>query len=128
MRFLLRVFGVALLLVLAGAAALVWDIGWNGGAMLSRLAGRDALVEACTPPLRRELTQRGFTPVDIAFGETSGFGVVSGSFGKRRSFESSFTFTDGQQGPRVDGEMLCSVEGSAISVELELDALPRRVT
>jgi hypothetical protein len=128
MRLLLGLIGIALVAVAAIAASAVWDLGWNGGAMLSRLAGRDALVQACTSPLRRELTQRGFTPVDITFGDMSGFSVTSGTFGRARSLASSFTFTDGQQGPRVDGRLVCTLEGSAASVALEVDELPRRVT
>ena len=128
MRIVLRLLGLAIFaIVLAGAGA-IWDQGWNGGALLSRLAGRDALVQACTPPLRRELSRRGFTPLDIELGEASVVRFASGSFGRRRSLAGSFTFTDGQDGPRVDGRILCTVEGSAASIEIELDSAPRRLT
>jgi hypothetical protein len=127
MAFLIKLAGAAVLVACLALGLVVWDLGWNGGALLARLSGRDALVRDCTPPLQRKLAQEGFTPVDLAFGDISAFGAVSGSFGRSRSLASAFTFTDGDDGPRIDGRFVCTV-GQTVTIQVEVDQLPRRVT
>ena len=109
-------------------AIVVYDVGWNGGALFYRFAGRASLEAACTPPLRADLLGRGFSPVELVFGDTPSIASVAGSFGRSRSLAETFTFVDGDAGPRVDGRMLCTLRGNEVKVDLKLDELPRRVT
>ena len=124
----LKLIGVAVLCAAAVLAVAVYDLGWNGGALSYRLLGRDTLIASCTPPLRADLVGRGFSPVDLEFGDAPSISSVAGLLGQSRRFSGSFTFFDGNGGPRIDGQLLCTVRGSAVNVELDLDQLPRRVT
>ena len=114
------------LLVLCGVA--VYDLTWNDGALFFRLSGREALVSACTRPLEANLTSRGFSPVDLVLGEAPSISALAGAFGHRKNLADSFTFSDGQSGPRIDGRVRCTVSGSDVKVEVDVDELPRRVT
>lgn len=128
MVFLLKLIGAAILVGIVCIGLFAYDLFWNGGALFYRFAGRDALVEACTPPLRENLIGKGFTPVDLAFGPTPALSTVSGPFGQTKSLADAFTFSDGHEGLRVDGRVLCRLSGRSVEVEVEVDSLPRRVT
>lgn len=127
MNVVLKLVLAAALAVIVSILAVVLDLGWNRGAMLARLSGRDALVRECTPPLQRRLTEQGFTPEDIALGGKSAVSALSGSFGRSRTLASSFTFADGANGPRVDGRFVCTIDRT-VTIQVEVDQLPRRVT
>ena len=126
--FLLKLIGAASLAVIVCLGIAAYDLVWNGGTLFYRFAGRDALVQACTPPLRENLVGKGFSPVDLAFGETPALSTVSGTFGQTKSLADAFTFSDGQDGLRVDGRVFCRISGRSVEVEVEVDSLPRRTT
>lgn len=128
MTFFLKLIGVAVLAAAVILGVAVWDLARNGGGLFLALAGRDSLVRDCTPVLTQNLIGRGFSPVDLAFGDSPAITSVGGSFGRARSLTGTFSFSDGDNGPRVDGRALCKVSGPSVDVDVEVDSLPRRVT
>ena len=128
MIVMLKLVGAAMVGALLLAALAVYDLGWNGSALFYRVVGRDSLVEACTRPLRENLVGRGFSPVDLDFGASPSIASASGPFGRSKTLSGSFTFSDGHNGPRVDGRIACTVSGPAVEVDVEVETLPRRVT
>ena len=128
MTFLLKLIGAAILAAVLLLGFAVWDLTRNGGSLILALAGRDTLVRDCTPVLQQNLIGRGFSPVDLAFGGSPTITSVGGSFGRVRSLAGTFTFSDGDNGPRVDGRALCRNNGTTIEVDVEVNELPRRVT
>lgn len=122
----LKVIGAVLCCGALLMAGFVYDVGWNHGRLFATLLGRDRLVAQCVPGVRTALTERGFTPTDIEVGAPVSIGFASGGFGSSRVLSGPFTFTDGPNGPRVDGRLACHVQGKEVRVEVDVDGLPLR--
>jgi hypothetical protein len=124
--WILKAIGAVLLLAMLLVAGFVYDAGWNDGRMVATLLGRDRLVAQCLPAVRTRLADRGFSPTDVEVGEPVSIALASGSFGRSRILSGPFTFSDGPNGPRVDGRLVCRVQGAAIEVQVDVDGLPLR--
>lgn len=125
---LLKLIGGFVLVVAVVLGVGLWDLMANGGRIFYRLAGRDFLLQDCAPPLRANLIGKGFSPVDITFDEGPSIRFSASSFQRTRTLASAFSFSDGQDGPRVDGRLVCTVAGPTVQVEVDVDELPHRVT
>ncbi len=123
MGFILKILGGLSLSALALAGLVLADFGLNDGRVIYALMGRDALVAACRPALAASLAEKGFTPTDIEFEPRPSLDIA---FGKAKELRSSFTFTDGVGGSRVDGTLACVREGTAVRVRVDTTSLPRR--
>lgn len=122
----LKILGALLLLGLLAVAALVYDAGWNGGRLVATVLGRDRLMAQCLPAVRTSLAGRGFTPIDVELSEPISIALELGIFGRSRVMSGPFTFSDGPNGPRVDGQLVCHVRGTAVDVDVAVDGLPLR--
>lgn len=124
--WVLKALGAVLLLAALVVAGFVYDAGWNDGRFVAGLLGRDRLVAQCLPAVRTRLADRGFSPTDIEVGGSVSIGIASGSFGSARVLSGPFTFSDGPNGPRVDGRLVCRVHGTETDVKVDVDGLPLR--
>lgn len=124
--WVLKVIAAMLLLAVIALAGFVYDAGWNHGRIMASLLGRDRLVARCLPAVRTSLTGRGFTPTDVEVGDPVSIAIASGSLGRSRVLSGPFTFSDGPNGPRVDGRLVCYVHGQDVDVDVAVDALPLR--
>jgi hypothetical protein len=106
-----------------GAAAVLTDATFNDGRILSVLMGRDRLVAACLPELKKNLAQDGYEPTDIEIVPEPSIGL---DFGRSGKLAGRFTFADGPGESRIDGIMACLVVGPAVHVDFRATALPRR--
>lgn len=122
----LKVIVAVVVCVAFALAGFVYDAGWNSGRVLATLLGRDRLVAECLPGVRTALTERGFTPTDVEVGVPVSIGFASGGFATSRVLSGPFTFTDGPNGPRVDGRLACHVQGKEIRVDVDVDGRPMR--
>ena len=111
---------LGVLLVGATVADLVFDQGRGLGALL----GRDAMIEACRPPLIIKLKAAGFEPVDVEFQEPQNVTIAPA----QRTLAGAFTFADGASQARVDGLVACVVEGRMVSVEVRTRSTPMRAS
>lgn len=124
MRLVLRLLaGAALLAVLLVGASLA-DLMFNRGRNLGALLGRDALIEACRPPLIAKLKAAGFDPADVEFDEAQTVTVATA----QRTLAGAFTFADGSSHVRVDGLSACVVSGRTINIEVRTRSTPVRAT
>ena len=124
--WVLKAIGALVLLAMLAVAGFVYDAGWNDGRLVATLLGRDRIVAQCLPVVRSRLTDRGFSPTDIEVGDPVSIALASGSFGRSRVLSGPFTFSDGPNGPRVDGRLVCHVQGTQIDVQVDVDGLPLR--
>ena len=122
----LRVLGAIVAAGAVAVAVLAADVVWNDGRLFYLAMGRDTLVDACTPPTREVLLGRGFSPMDLTIGARPSIAFASGALGRSRVLSAPFTFSDGADGPRVDGQLVCAVHGAAVQVTVEVDATPLR--
>ncbi len=65
MSTIAKMVAAFLLFALVLAAAGLADVALNDGRILYGLIGRNAIVEACLPELKRGLAERGFAPADL---------------------------------------------------------------
>ena len=124
--WVMKVLVALLVLAILALGGAVYDAGWNGGRLMASLLGRDRLVAQCLPAVRTSLAGRGFTPTDVEVGDPVSIAVASGSFGRTRVLSGPFTFSDGPNGPRVDGRLVCHVHGRDVDVDVAVDSLPLR--
>ena len=78
--------------------------------------------------MKDSLAGKGFTPTDLTFDRRPSIAFAAGSLGAGRTLASPFTFTDGPDGPRVDGTAVCHVSGQTVTVTVDVDRLPLRTT
>ena len=128
MTVMLKLIGGFVLLVVVVLGVGLWDVVANGSRLFYRMAGRDTLLQDCTPPLKVNLIGKGFSPLDITFDNGPSIRFATGSLRSSRTFADAFSFSDGQDGPRVDGRLVCTVAGPSVRVEVDVDQLPHRVT
>ena len=124
----LKVFGGVLLAALVLFGGFLADTGWNDSRLFHAAMGRDALETACAPPVRQSLVGKGFTPTDLTFSRRPSIAFAAGSLGSGKTLAGGFTFTDGPDGPRVDGTAVCRLSGRTVTVDVEVDSLPLRTT
>ena len=128
MRFLVRLIAAVVLGGILFVGGFVADAVWNRSGLLSAAVGRDALIEGCTPATRESLVGKGFSPTDLVFGDQPSIGVNYGAGQASRSLDAPITFSDGANGPVVNGHVACLVRGRSVTAEVDVDDLPRRVT
>jgi hypothetical protein len=123
-----KIIGAAILLGVLLLAGFFADAVWNGSRIFYAAMGRDRLVSDCTPLTKESLIGKGFSPTDLSFGERPSISFTSGSFGQSKTLSDDFTFSDGPDGQRVDGGVVCTVVGKTVKVEVHVDSLPQRAT
>lgn len=123
---LIRYLGAVAAVGCLAVAAFAADFVWNDGRLFYLAMGRDAMVGACTPPARDALAGRGFTPEDFTIGDRPSIAFAAGTLGRARVLTAPFTFSDGPDGPRVDGRLVCAVHGPSVQVDVQVDATPLR--
>lgn len=121
-----KIIGFVVLLGFASLAGFVADLVWNDSRIFYLLAGRGALETACRPLTLESLAGRGFSPVDLTFGPHPSISFASGSAGSVKTLAGDITFSDGVDGQRIDGSVVCAVSGHTVKVDVNVDRLPQR--
>ena len=128
MRKLLILMGAVVVLASLASCGFVLDLVLNDGQILYALAGRARLEGDCRPLTVERLIGKGFSPVDLTFAPRPSLSFASGSNGVTRTLLTDFTFSDGPDGQRVDGSLVCTVSGHTIDVDVDVRSLPIRAT
>ncbi len=123
MSLVLKLIASIALLPLVLAAGALADFTLNEGRVLYALMGRDKLVEACLPELKKGLADRGFAPADL---ELDPRPSISIALGRPKTFGADFTFQDGAAAMRVDGVLACVVGKNDVHVDFRTSARPVR--
>lgn len=123
MSLVLKAIGAVALVPLALAAAVVTDFGLDDGRLVYALLGRNTIVEACLPELKKGLAARGFAPEDV---EINPHPDIAVALGQPKSLAAEFTFEDGPAQTRIEGVMACVVGRNDVHVDFRTDATPVR--
>ena len=123
MSTIAKMVAAFLLFPLVLAAAGLADFALNDGRILYGLIGRNAIVEACLPELKRGLAERGFAPADL---ELDPHPDIAVAFGAPKTLGAGFTFQDGPAQTRIDGVMACAVGSANVHIQFRTNARPVR--
>ena len=128
MRKLWILLGTVVLLASLASCGFVLDLVLNDGQIVYALAGRARLEGDCRPLIMERLVGKGFSPVDLTFASRPSLSFASGPNGMARTLRTDFTFSDGPDGQRVDGSLVCTISGHTIDVDVDVRSLPVRAT
>lgn len=128
MTTILKLIGTAILLGIVVMAGFAADAFLNRSRLFYVAIGRDGLVHDCTPLTEESLIGKGFSPVDLMFSERPSIAFALGASGQVKTLSDGFSFSDGPDGQRVDGTLVCTVVGKDVKVDVQVDSLPLRAT